>query len=73
MPSFQGKWPMIRKAGESVQLETDRVVYAMGSRANRSCIELESSGRPVSTVRDALETTDIAAAVHEGFRATMEI
>ena len=71
--SFQGNRAMIRKAGESIKLETDGVVSAMGSRSNRSCAELESCGLPFYTVGDAVETRDIAAAVHEGFRAAMEI
>jgi 2-enoate reductase len=71
--SFQGTRAVIRKGGESLQVDADGVVSAIGSRSNRDCAELESCGRPFYTVGDAVETRDIAAAVHEGFRAAMEV
>jgi NADPH-dependent 2,4-dienoyl-CoA reductase/sulfur reductase-like enzyme len=70
---FQGSRAEIRMARETVELETDGVIVALGSRANRSCAELESCGRPFYTVGDAVRTRDIPSAVHEGFRVAMEI
>jgi 2,4-dienoyl-CoA reductase-like NADH-dependent reductase (Old Yellow Enzyme family)/thioredoxin reductase len=70
---FQGTRAVIRKDGETFDLEADGVIAALGSRANRSCAELESCGLPFYAVGDAVSTRDIAAAVHEGFRAAMEI
>jgi len=71
--SLQGNQALIRRAGENVKMETDGIVAALGSRANRSCAPFESCGLPCYTIGDAVETRDIAAAVHEGFRAAMEI
>jgi pyruvate/2-oxoglutarate dehydrogenase complex dihydrolipoamide dehydrogenase (E3) component len=70
--SLQGNRAVISKAGENLEVETDAVVAALGSRANRSCAPFESCGLPVHMIGDAVETRDIAAAVHEGFRAAME-
>jgi pyruvate/2-oxoglutarate dehydrogenase complex dihydrolipoamide dehydrogenase (E3) component len=70
---FQGTRASIRQDGETFELEADGVIAALGSRANRSCVELESCGIPVYAVGDAVSTRDIAAAIHEGFRAAMEI
>jgi 2,4-dienoyl-CoA reductase-like NADH-dependent reductase (Old Yellow Enzyme family)/thioredoxin reductase len=70
---FHGTRAVIRKDGKTFDLEVDGVIAALGSRANRSCAELESCGLPFYTVGDAVSTRDIAAAVHEGFRAAMEI
>ena len=71
--SLRGNRAVIRKAGEDVELEMDGIVAAMGSRANRACTEFESCGRPFYIIGDAVESRDIAAAIHEGFRAAMEI
>ena len=70
---FQGTRAVISKNGDTFELEVDGVIAALGSRANRSCAELESCGLPFYTVGDAVSTRDIAAAIHEGFRTAMEI
>ena len=71
--SLQGNQAVICRAGKNFEMETDGIVPAMGSRANRSLSVFESCGLPCYTIGDAVETRDIAAAVHEGFRAAMEI
>jgi len=70
---FQGSRVVIRKPEKIIDLEMDGVIAALGSHANRSCDELEICGRPLYTVGDAVKTRDITAAIHEGFRAAMEI
>jgi 2,4-dienoyl-CoA reductase-like NADH-dependent reductase (Old Yellow Enzyme family)/thioredoxin reductase len=70
---FDGTRAVIRKDDKNFELKVEGVIAALGSRANRSCAELESCGLPFYTIGDAVSTRDIAAAIHEGFRAAMEI
>ena len=71
--SIQGRNAIVRKAGITLEVETEGIVVAMGAKADRTCAEFQSCGLPFYAVGDCAEVRDIAAAIQEGFRVAMGI
>jgi len=71
--SLQGENAVLRKGGKTMEVPTDGIVVAMGSRADRTCEEFQSCGLPFYPVGDCVEVEDIAAAIHGGHRVAMGI
>ncbi len=71
--SIQGRNAIVRKAGITIEVETEGIVVAMGAKADRTCAEFQSCGLPFYAVGDCVEVRDIAAAIQEGFRVAMGI
>lgn len=71
---MQGGKVKLHRGVESLEIETDGIVMAMGAKPNQSLeLFLRSFGRPYYLIGDCLEVRGIATAVHEGFRVAMEI
>ena len=72
--SGQGDRINVNKRGETLQVEADGIVAALGSQSDKSLENsMESSGRKFFIVGDCREARDVGAAIHEGFRAALEI